>query len=194
LRDRRGQGAVMACQGKGPIIVISGQPGSGKSTYARRLANDLGLRYFTTGQAFRELAKRLGMDLMELNKAAERDPSIDLEIDRAALREAEKGCVVIDSHLAGWTLREVADVAIYVKASLPVRAQRLALRDSRPYAEALREASGRELSHWRRFYEYYGVDLRDLSGYDLVLDTTRLSVEEAYDIILTFVKKSLGLR
>jgi cytidylate kinase len=88
----------------------------------------------------------------------------------------------------------VADVAIYVKASLPVRAQRLALRDSRPYAEALRETSGRELSHWRRFYEYYGVDLRDLSGYDLVLDTTRLSVEEAYDIILTFVKKSLGLR
>jgi len=115
----------MACQGKGPIIVISGQPGSGKSTYARRLANDLGLRYFTTGQAFRELAKRLGMNLMELNEAAERDPSIDLEIDRAALREAEKGCVVIDSHLAGWTLREVADVAIYVKASLPVRAQRL---------------------------------------------------------------------
>jgi len=167
----------MACQGKGPIIVISGQPGSGKSTYARRLADDLGLRYFTTGQAFRELAKRLGMDLMELNEGR--------------LRE---GCVVIDSHLAGWTLREVADVAIYVKASLPVRAQRLALRDSRPYAEALREASGRELSHWRRFYEYYGVDLRDLSGYDLVLDTTRLSVEEAYDIILTFVKKSLGLR
>ncbi|NAZ39106.1 MAG: AAA family ATPase, partial [Acidilobus sp.] len=68
----------MACQGKGPIIVISGQPGSGKSTYARRLADDLGLRYFTTGQAFRELAKRLGMNLMELNEAAERDPSIDL--------------------------------------------------------------------------------------------------------------------
>lgn len=184
----------MACSGRRPVIVVSGQPGSGKSTYARRLANDLGLRYYTTGQAFRELSERLGVSLVKLNEMAETDPRIDLEIDRAALREAEKGCVVIDSHLAGWLLREIADVTIYVKASLHERARRIAARDSKPYEEALMEASKREASHWARFLNYYGVDIRDLSGFDLVLDTTRMGVEEAYNIILAFVKNLLGIR
>jgi len=183
----------MSCKGARPVIVISGQPGSGKSTYARRLANDLGLRYYTTGQAFRELAKRLGVSRMELNEMAEKDPRIDLEIDRAAIEEARKGCVVIDSHLAGWILSDLADVLIYVKASLPERARRIAMRDSISFQEALLEASRRELSHWSRFRSYYGVDIRDLSGFHLVIDTTNLSVEKAYNIILTFVKNSLGI-
>ncbi len=183
----------MDCGDRRPVIVVSGQPGSGKSTYARRLAKDMNLRYYTTGQAFRELSERLGVSLVKLNEMAETDPSIDLEIDRAALREAEKGCVVIDSHLAGWMLRELADVAIYVKASLPERARRIATRDSKPYEEALMEASRREASHWVRFLSYYGVDIRDLSGFDLILDTTRIGVEEAYGIILTFVKNLLGV-
>ncbi|MGC9071969.1 MAG: (d)CMP kinase [Acidilobus sp.] len=182
----------MACQGRRPVIVISGQPGSGKSTYARRLANELGLRYYTTGQAFRELAKRMGVSLVELNEMAERDPRIDLEIDRASIEEAKKGCVVIDSHLAAWILGDLADVLIYVKASLTERAQRIASRDAVSLSEAMQEASKRELSHWARFESYYGVDIRDLSGFHLVIDTTSLSIEKAYNIILTFVKNFLS--
>ena len=183
-----------ACEKGHPVIVISGQPGSGKSTYARRLASDLGLRYYTSGQAFRDLARSLGVSLVELNRAAERDPSIDLKIDEAMYREALKGCVVIDSHLAGWLLREVADVTIYVKAPLPERVRRIAARDGKGQDEALEDAASREVSHWSRFAAYYGVDLRDLSSYDLVVDTSRMGVEEVYQVILTFVKNALGLR
>ncbi len=173
--------------------MISGQPGSGKSTYARRLARDLGLRYYTSGQAFRDMARAMGISLIELNRAAERDPSMDLRIDMAMLEEARKGCVVIDSHLAGWLLRQVADVTIYVKASLPERARRIALRDGDTIDEALVETSQRELSHAERFIKYYGVDITDLSSYDLVVDTTRLGAEETYQVILLFIKNLLGV-
>ncbi|MCE4612866.1 MAG: AAA family ATPase [Desulfurococcales archaeon] len=168
---------------RGPVIVVSGPPGSGKSTYAKRLARDLGLEYYSTGVIFRELAKAKGFSLVEMSRIAEKDPSIDLEIDRRTLEKASSGGVVIDSHLAGLILHSLADVLVYVKAPLMVRAMRIAERDSSSVEEALLEIIERENSQADRFLRLYGVDATDLSVYHVVIDTSAYSVEEAYSII-----------
>ncbi|MEM0340256.1 MAG: AAA family ATPase [Acidilobaceae archaeon] len=180
------------CNKTGPVIVITGPPGSGKSTYAERLANDLGLRHFTTGEVFRTLASELGLSLVEFNKLAEREPRIDYEIERRTLREACKGGVVIDSHLAAWLLKHIADVVVYVKADPIVRARRVASRDNKKLEEALEEIISREESHWRRFLKYYGVDIIDMSHFDIVLDTSELTIDEAYHIIRWLVSAKLN--
>ena len=180
--------------GRGPVVVVSGPPGGGKTTYARRLAEELGLRYFTTGSIFRRVARERGLSLVELSRLAERDPSLDFEIDRRAIEEAYRGWVVVDSHLAGWTLAAEADVLIYVKAPTPVRIARLAGRDSSGVVEAAEQALAREESQWRRFREYYGYDISDLSFYHLVVDTSVLGVEEAYRVIREFVVAALRAR
>ena len=172
---------------RGPVIVISGAPGSGKSTYARRLSRELGLRYYTSGQAFRELARRLGVSLEELSRVAERDPSIDISIDLRVLDEARRGGVVIDSHLAGWVLAGMADVSILVKAGLLARLRRVAAREGTDIGEVMVQTLTREMSQWRRYKEYYGYDTMDYSVFDLVLDTSVLGVEESYEIIRSFV-------
>lgn len=177
---------------RGPLIVISGSPGSGKSTYAIRLSRDLGLTYYSTGSIFRAMAAELGIDLLELNKRAEGSAEIDYMIEKKTIELAEEGNVVIDSHLAAWILAGRADLLIYVKASLPERARRVARRDSLSYIDAMEEIVAREYSHWRRFATRYGIDIRDLSIFHLVVDTEAYGVEETYEIIKAAAKMRIG--
>ncbi len=169
-----------------PVIAISGPSGSGKTTYARMLAKDLGLEYYSAGSVFRKLAKEKGLSLVELNRLASRDPSIDLQIDRGVYERAVKGGVVIEGHLVAWIVRDVADLAIYVTASLAERVKRIAKREKRSASKVLFETLVREELQWRRFLEYYGIDSLNLAVFDLVVDTTSLGIDEAYQVILTY--------
>ncbi len=176
---------------RGPVIVVSGPPGSGKSTIARALAERLGLRYFYTGRIFRELARQLGVGVVELGRIAEEDPSIDLEIDRRTVEEALRGGVVVDSHLAGWVLAGVADFSVYLKAPPGVRAKRVAGREGSGVWEALWDSLAREWSQWSRFRALYGFDTTDLSVFDLVIETSHYTPEEIVEIILAAARPVL---
>ena len=185
-------GAPEGERDRGPVVVVSGAPGSGKTTYARRLSKDLGLEYFTSGSIFREMARRMGVSLEELSLLAERDPRIDLEIDRTVVGLAMRGGIVIDSHLAGWVLAGIADVAVLVKAHPTVRIARISEREGRGVWSVARETFLRESSQWRRFSRFYGYDITDYTPFDLVVDTSIIGPDETYNIIKMFVVYKLA--
>jgi len=172
------------------VIAVSGMPGSGKSTLARKIAEWLGLRLVSAGSLFRDLAARKGLTLSELSRLAEEDPSIDKMIDEMSLNEASKGCVVVDAHIAGWILKNVAHVRIYLTAPEEVRARRIAERDNKSYEDALRELRLREESEGRRFKIYYNIDIKDLGDFDLVINTSSFNAEEVFEI----AKKAIELK
>ncbi len=181
-----------ARKSRGLVIAVSGQAGSGKTTHAKLIAETFSLRYVSTGMIFRSIAKERGISLIELHKLAESDDSIDRYVDEKAKEEALKGNVVVEGHLTAWILRDIADVKIYLKADLRERARRIAERDGKSFEEALREIMFREESNRKRYLKIYGIDICDLSIFDLVIDTTKLPKEAVAKVIRTFIQEYIN--
>jgi cytidylate kinase len=178
---------IIEVQIKMGIVAVSGQAASGKTTIAKELSKMLGYRFISVGELFRRTAVERGVSLVELHRIAEKDFTIDRSIDEEAIREAERDNVVIEGHLAAWILRDIADVKIYLKADMNIRAQRLSKRDHKTLNEALNEIKTREESNRRRYLMIYGIDINDLSIFDLIIDTTYINAEQVVDLTYHYV-------
>jgi len=173
------------------LVSISGLPGSGTSTVGRAVARDLGLDHLDGGQVFRGLAAERGMDLVSFGALAEADPQIDVELDRRLGRRAAEGDVVLESRLAGWilTLEGHDGLRVWIACDADERARRVAGREGRDAREARAHNDAREASEAVRYHAYYGIDITDLSPYDLVLDSTE---RPADDLIAAIVSAAGG--
>src|SRR6266571_7436107 len=166
------------------IIAVSGPHGTGKSTYAARLAKDLRIRHVSAGILFRKIAREKNHSLEEFGKRALEDSSIDNIVDKRTIREAEKGNVVIDGQLAGWVLKDKADLRIYLTAPEGVRLERIARRDKIDIQQAQVQTEKRESVQRERYFRHYGFRVEDRSIYHLILDTGLGSIEDTARVLI----------
>ncbi len=176
------------------IITISGKAGSGKSTIAKMLSKKLKLKHYSIGDVMRKMASEKGLSLLELNKLAEKDNSIDSELD-SRLKELGKieDNFVIDGRLTAFFIPH-ADARIFLDADDKVRAQRI-LKDKRHQEksenikEMINNIRKRENSEKKRYKKYYNVSYTDKNLYNCVIDTTKLSPNRVVEKIIRFVKR-----
>ena len=174
-------------------ITISGKAGSGKSTVAKMLSERLKLRHYSIGDLMRAMAKEKKMSLLEFNKIAEKNKSIDFELD-SKLKELGKAKdnFVVDGRLTAFFIPN-AEARVFLDANDKVRAERI-LKDKRQQekSKSLKEAIGsiktREESEKKRYKKYYGVSYLDRKLYNFVVDTTKLTPNQVVDKIMKFVK------
>jgi cytidylate kinase len=172
------------------LVTVSGPPGSGKSTSAPALAEAFGLTHVSGGDIFRELAAERGMSALEFNELAEKDETIDVELDRRLYRYAvEEDDLVLESRLAGWIAGDRADFRFWLDAPLSVRAERLADREDLTAERARADTAARERSETKRYREYYGIDIHDRSIYDLAVNTARWDEETVPYLLETAVER-----
>ncbi len=177
-------------------ITISGTPGSGKSTIGKMLAKKLGYSYYSIGELRGRMALDLGITIDELNEIGKKEDWTDKKADsyQKELGKTEDN-FVMDGRTSFYFIPD--SVKIFLKADLDIAAKRIfddmKNREDEAAAESAAEIKKRVLERMKnddiRYKKYYNLDIYKDSNYDLVIDTSRITKEEAVSEIIKFINK-----
>ncbi len=175
------------------IITISGKPGSGKSTVAKRLAKRLGYRHYSVGDFMREIAKEKKISLLELSKIAEQGIETDRKLDDMQIKLGGQDNFVLDSRL-GWhflpsSLKIFLEVDEKTAAKRIYRDMRKEEKENMTIEDTKNSLRKRIESERERYRKYYSLDPYDKRHYDLAIDTSNISPEKIIAKILNFLEK-----
>lgn len=176
-------------QGKEVRIAISGSSGCGNTTVSRLLAEKLDIALIN--YTFRSLAQERHIPLEQIIELAKTDESFDRIVDTRQVELARQSSCVLGSRLAVWMLSE-ADLKVYLTASAEVRARRIQNREAADLDAIRAFTELRDREDTRRYRELYGIDNRDYSFVDLVVDTEKHQPDEIVGIILSRLE-TMGL-
>jgi cytidylate kinase len=183
-----------------PIVTLSHEIGAGGPEIGQNLAERLGLHYVDQ-ELISEAALRYGLQEEKLSSLDESKPSLLERFDaetrgyitvlQTALYEfAEKDRVVLMGRSGQWLLRGIPHVLrVRVMAPFDLRVKHLGKRLSgqmgehtnpRMVHDMARRDDTEKAGRMRYLYE---VDVRDPALYDLVINTERLSIAAAVELI-----------
>lgn len=174
-------------------ISLAGDLGSGKSTVAQILIERLGAEYYSTGAIVRSIAAKKGMSVVELNRYMETHPEIDHEIDNGLkeLSSLDK-MLIIDSrmawHFTSGTFKVYLSTDAETSALRIMNANRIG-EHSATLEQTVNDTLARRNSEKKRYMEQYGVDIKDLSNYSLIVDTSVATPEEIASLIIDEFEK-----
>jgi len=175
------------------VVCISGMAGTGKSTLSKRLAKKYELKYYSGGDALKELAKDQGYNSssrgwwespegLSFLEKREKNFIFDKAVDEKLMEYAQQGHVLLDSWTMPWLLK--TGFKIWLVASVEKRAERIAKRDRIPIGEALRVLQEKEARTKAIYKKLYGFTLgEDFEPFNLVLDTDALNAEGVFQVL-----------
>ncbi len=178
------------------IITIAGTPGAGKSSVAREVAKKLKLKHYSTGDYMRQMAVKRGISLMELSKIAEKDLSLDRELDAWQIKSGKtKDNFVIDSRLGFYFIPK--SIKVLLVADINECVQRI-YQQKRTTAQAeektlskvmiKKKIIARENSEKKRYKMLYGLKIYSPNDFDLIIDTSELQLQAVVSAVVKYVK------
>jgi cytidylate kinase len=180
------------------IITICGPAGSGKSSASIELAKRLGYNHYSMGDLRRKMAAERDITIAELNKLGETEDFTDTEVDKFQenLGKTEDNFVV-DGRTSWYFIPQ--SIKIHLDADVDIRAKR-EIENSKlsekfqTIEDAKKGVIERDKSDVLRYMKYYDLDVWERSNFDLIIDTTELSVEQTVNKIIKYLKEKRGLK
>ena len=174
-------------------ITIAGDLGSGKSTVANHLINNINYRIESAGLIFRRLAEQHGMTAKEFNQFIESNPKYDNMVDDT-IKEmgAKEENIIFDSRLAWYFVPKSFKIYMYVDVDTATeRIFNDKGRVSESYSDmatAKKEIIERRESEVLRYKTFYNIDINNYSNYDFIIDTSHATKDEVNEAVLSNFK------
>ncbi|MBS3117554.1 cytidylate kinase family protein [Candidatus Woesearchaeota archaeon] len=182
-------------------ITITGQPGSGKSTVAKLLAERLGWKHYNMGKIRREYARKQKITIDELNKIAEKDPTSDFLVDNYLESLAnKKEDAILEGRTAFFFIPK--SIKIYLDVEKKEAARRI-FEEEMKNKESRNEKRGGTIEQTRktiqeriesdkyRYKKLYNINPYAKENYDLLIDTSRMKKEEVVKKIINILKEKI---
>jgi len=177
---------------KRELITIAGSLGAGKSSTAKKVAQALGFRHFSSGDLFRKIAAERGESVEATNLSAEVQKDIDFKVDNLLKkmgRTEEK--LVIDSRMAWHWMPDSFKVFLALDTDSAaerifndVQSKRRLSEDASTLSDVRTSIERRFASEQKRYLALYGVDPTDPNNFDLVINTKENSLDAVVDTVL----------
>jgi len=173
-------------------------PAVGKTTVSRIVADSLGLKMVGGGDVLKEMAVEEGYtpggedwwDTEEgirfLNER-KRTPDFDRLVDKRLIEKAAKGDVVITSYPVPWLSKK--GLKVWLSGSVESRAKRMAKRDNADERKCKKVLAVRDVENHKLYRKIYSIEFgKDLSPFDLVVDTESIDESRVAEIILHYIR------
>ncbi|MCI9516095.1 MAG: cytidylate kinase-like family protein [Lachnospiraceae bacterium] len=149
-------------------------------------------RRFGTGASIvaRELSGKLGIPVYDKAFIEERLHEHSYETEADAIRMlAKKPCIIL-GRCASEILKEQRNAFnIYVCADKEDRIHRIMDLESIPFEEAREKVEQTDRARADYYHEHTGKTWGDVNNYHMILDTSRLGVENCADILMRYFEK-----
>lgn len=180
-------------------IVISGPPAVGKTTLAKGLAKEFGLKYLSGGDALKELAKEHGFNSdgedwwdtkegMQFLKQREENDEFDKKVDQKLIELFKKGGVIITSYTLPWLVDD--GIKIWLEGSHSKSTERMQNRDNMSKEDAYEITKQRYDKNRSLYKKLYNFDFgMDKSIFDSIIDTNHLDAKQVMEEAKKIVRR-----
>lgn len=182
-------------------VIISGPPAIGKTTIAKGLAKEFGMKYLSGGDILKELASERGFqtegddwwdkpDGMKFLTQRQKDPTFDKKVDEKLKKLFMQGDVVITSYTLPWLVDD--GIKIWLAGLQHNSAHRMKSRDKLTEKVALEIVQKRYDENKILYKKLYNFNFgEDLSVFDKIINTDGLNAQQVLDIAKDVVRELL---
>jgi len=169
-------------------ITISGFPGSGKTSVGKEIAKNFCCKFYSMGDLRGKMAVEKGMSLNEFNKLGESEFWTDGDVDLYQKKVGEvEDDFVMEGRLSYFFIPQ--SIKVFLKVDLREGAKRIFANQRDDEDEVFSEdemvlaIEKRIESDKKRYEKYYKVNCYLESEYDIVVNSTNMSIKEVVDLI-----------